>query len=320
MPWTPIRTMTRGARPDFTLLRESGNAYVTAAQRWFIDQLLDLEPGSEDIDAGGYSHKPGYHDTVAHNDARSGVGEDYSARDPQDRRGPRDKGRARDWTFRDAQAGNYTDFAKYGDRLLALYRARDPRLSGWREYLGRVSTPVTIGGISTRRIGIDFRHRYLRIPDSSHDWHGHFSEDTEQVESFWNKWAMLTILAGWTLAEYRQSIEEDDMPLTDADAAKVAAAVWAHQHPHPTRTGEKQSKGTVIQYMDAVHDAQTGRVLTALQTLGVELGEDVDEQAIVTGILAGLTPEIAAALPPDLAQKVVDVLLARIAAAAQAQA
>lgn len=113
---------------------------------------------------------------------------------------------------------------------------------------------------------------------------------------------------------------EDDMPLSDADAAKVANAVWAHQHNHPTRTGEKQTKGTVIQFMDAVHDAQTGRVLAALQALGVELGEDVDEQAIVTGILAGLTPELAAALPPDLAQKVVDVLLDRIAAAAQAQA
>lgn len=117
---------------------------------------------------------------------------------------------------------------------------------------------------------------------------------------------------------------EVDMPLSADDVAKVAAAaakaVWDHKHPHPTRTGEQQSKGTVIQFMDAVHDAQTGRVLTAMQALGVELGEDVDEQAIVTGILAGLTPEIAAALPPDLAQKVVDVLLDRIAAAAQAQA
>jgi hypothetical protein len=224
MAWTPIRTMTRGARPDFALLRAPENNFVTPAQRWFIDQLLDLEPGSEDVDAGGYSHKPGYHDTVAHNDARAGTGKDYSTRDPEDRRGPHNKGRARDWTFRDAQAGNFTDFAKYGDRLLAAYRRNDPRLGGWREYLGRVSTPVTVNSVSTRRVGIDFRHRYLRIPDDSHDWHGHFSEDTEQVESFWNKWALLTIMADWSLADWQQSIEEEFMAaLSDKDQQ---ALIW----------------------------------------------------------------------------------------------
>jgi hypothetical protein len=220
MVWTPIRTMPRGDRPDFTLLHEPENGYVTPAQRWFIDQLLDLEPGSDDVNGGGYAHKPGYHDTVAHNDARAGRGEDYSARDPQDRRGPHDRTRGRDWTFKAAQRGDYRRFAGYGDRILAAYRAGDPRLAGWREYLGRITNPVTVGGVSTRRVGIDFRHRYLRIPDASHDWHGHFSEDTEQVESFPNKWALLTILAGWTLAEWRLSIEEEDM--TPEQAVQLA--------------------------------------------------------------------------------------------------
>lgn len=222
MAWTPIRTMKPGTRPDFTILNKPGNIYVTNAQRWFTDQLIDLEPRT--VIAGWYSHKPGYHDTVAHNDARSGVGQDYSARDPRDRRGPHDKGRASDWTFRDAQAGDHADMARYGDRMLAAYRADDPRLAGWREALGRVSSPVTVGGVSTRRVGIDFRHRYLRIPDASHDWHWHFSESTERVESFWNKWAMLTILAGWTLVEWQRSIEEDDLNTAQNNAL---SADWA---------------------------------------------------------------------------------------------
>jgi hypothetical protein len=224
MPWTPIRTMARGTRPDFTLLNKPGNIYVTNAQRWFTDQLIDLAPRT--VIAGWYSHKPGYHDTVEHNDARDkALGtDDYSTRDPEDRRGPRNKTRASDWTFRDAQAGDFTDFAKYGDRLLAAYRASDPRLAGWREYLGRISTPVTVNGVSTRRVGIDFRHRYLRIPDSTHDWHGHFSEDTEQVESFWNKWALLTIMADWTLAEWKQSTEEEFMATVDDKDWK--ALIW----------------------------------------------------------------------------------------------
>jgi hypothetical protein len=222
--------MAKGTRPDFTLLRTPENGFVTPAQRWFIDQLLDLEPGSEDVDAGGYSHKPGYHDTVAHNDARSGRARDYSARDPEDRRGPLNRTRARDWTFRDAQAGDFRDLAKYGDRLLAAYRRNDPRLGGWREYLGRVSVAVSVSGVATRRVGIDFRHRYLRIPDSSHDWHGHFSEDTEQVESFWNKWAMLTILANWSTEQWRQSLEEDDMtPAQAKQLADLHSALFAAQ-------------------------------------------------------------------------------------------
>lgn len=212
MPWTPIRTMRRGQRPDFTILNEPRNVYVTRAQRWLTDQLIDLE--KDTVIAGWYSHKPGYHDTVAHNDARSGIAKDYSARDPQDRRGPRDKTRAWDWTFRDAQAGDYTSFEKYGDRLMVAYRNSDPRLNGWREYLGRVSTPVTVNGKLTKRVGIDFRHHYLRIPDSTHDWHAHGSESTEHVESFWNKWAFLTVLAGWSLSEWRMSIEETDMDAT----------------------------------------------------------------------------------------------------------
>lgn len=206
MPWTPIRTMERGQRPDFTLLNEPGNIHVTRAQRWFTDQLVALEPRT--VIAGWYSHKPGYHDTVEHCDARDkqlGT-DDYSARDPQDRRGPRNKTRAWDWTFRDAQAGDFTTFAKYGDRCLVAHRSEDPRVAGWREYLGRVSTAVIVSGVSTRRVGIDFRKNRLRIPDSTHDWHAHGSESTEHVESFWNKWAFLTMLAGWTLSEWQRSI------------------------------------------------------------------------------------------------------------------
>jgi hypothetical protein len=58
---------------------------------------------------------------------------------------------AYDWSFRDAQAGDFRDLAKYGDRLLVAYRRNDPRLGGWREYLRRVSIAVTVSGVATRR-------------------------------------------------------------------------------------------------------------------------------------------------------------------------
>jgi hypothetical protein len=293
MPWTPIRAMAKGARPDFAAMRAPENEYVTRAQRWFADQLLDLEPGSEDVDAGGYSHKPGYHDTVTHNDARSGVGGDYSARDPEDRRGPLNRTRARDWTFRDAQAGDFRDLAKYGDRLLAAYRANDPRLAGWREYLGRVSVAVTVSGVSTRRVGIDFRHRYLRIPDSSHDWHGHFSEDTEQVESFWNKWALLTIMADWSVADWQQSIEEDEM--TPEQAKQLAELHKALIGDKYVWAGGRNAARLLVDLAYALLYGQPGTETTwvakTLLAVGQAAGLDAAELEQIRGVVGGALAE-----------------------------
>ncbi|MCW6008511.1 hypothetical protein K1W54_28800 [Micromonospora sp. CPCC 205371] len=321
MPWTPIRTMARGARPDFTLLTQPENDYITPAQRWLIDQLLDLEPGTDDVNGGGYAHKPGYHDTVAHNDARSGQGEDYSARDPQDRRGPHNRSRARDWTFKAAQRGDYRRFAQYGDRVLAAYRASDPRLAGWREYLGRVTNPVTIGGVATRRVGIDFRHRYLRIPDPSHDWHGHLSEDTEQVESFPNKWALLTIFAGWTLADWQHSLEEEDMSATaEKQIAELHAAFIGNRHQwaggrntvrllvdlgYALLYGQPGTETTWIARQLAALGQAAGLDSTELAQIGQALRVELDAAnipaAVVDAIGAADTPqEIADRLRPAL--------------------
>lgn len=119
---------------------------------------------------------------------------------------------------------------------------------------------------------------------------------------------------------------EDDMPT----AEEVAAAVWAHAHTHPTIKGQKQTKGTVMAYMDAVHDAKAAQVLAAIAALGSKLGQpvDVDEQAIVAGVLSGLTPEklaeairqagltpetLAAMIPAEIRAQVADELAARLA-------
>jgi hypothetical protein len=112
---------------------------------------------------------------------------------------------------------------------------------------------------------------------------------------------------------------EVDMALTADDIAKIATAVWAHQHTNPV-TKQPQTKGTVLQYMDGVHDAKEASILAAVRALAEQLNVtvDVDEEAIIAGVLAGLPPErIAAAIPPDIAQQVVDRLLDTIAAGRQ---
>lgn len=101
-----------------------------------------------------------------------------------------------------------------------------------------------------------------------------------------------------------------------------AADVWNTQLVDPADKSQHKA-GDYLRYLEynviqqlapvkAVLAAQSA-ALAAIR-LGLEAGADVDEQAIIAGVLAGLTPEkIAAAIPPELADQVVDALAARIA-------
>lgn len=167
---------------------------ITPASAWFMNQLTAMERGTEN--SGIYANKPGYHGTRAENDARSGVGKDYSTRATLDRQGPADKAAAYDWTFTAAQGGDYRRMSWYGDSLEIAYAARDPRLYGWREALGQTD-------LDKAPEGLDFQGWYTRVPDSTHSWHWHFSEVRAFVESMDNKHAMLSVLRRETLAAYR---------------------------------------------------------------------------------------------------------------------
>lgn len=194
-----IKTHPKGMAPDFTLYKPKNSSMITNATWFFMEQLLLLEPGTQN--GGQYAHKSGYHDTVNHNNSRSGAWQDYSTESQEDRDGNRDVSRGTDWTHPQAQSGNYTTMAKYGDRLEAAFNARDPRLYGFREALGQTDKDATAEGL-------DFDGWYWRTPDSSHAWHWHFSHHTKYIEDFWAVWAFLTTLAGWTVAEWERSKED----------------------------------------------------------------------------------------------------------------
>lgn len=166
---------------------------ITDAMWWLWQQLHALEPTSR---LGGISaNKRGYHNTGAANEQH--WPDDYSIRDPQDRRGPhwRDRAAAIDWTFPDAQRGDYTRIALYHTRLMTVGRAADPRLAGWREAYGQADHDNKVEGW-------DFRYHRAVSSDSSHLWHIHLSESREWVSSRANKEAMLSVLRGETLAAY----------------------------------------------------------------------------------------------------------------------
>lgn len=170
-------------------------------EMWYLwEQLHELEPTTQ---LGGiYANKPGYHDTRNANNSS-----DYSVTDKEDQGGPGDKAAAIDWTFPDAQSGDYTRIKEYSKRLLDSGQdPNDARMDGWREFYGQADTDTAVEGW-------DFRYARAASSDSSHLWHIHLSCDRDKVTSKENMDKLLEVLRG------------DDVALTTADA-QLVVSTW----------------------------------------------------------------------------------------------
>lgn len=162
-----------------------------------------MEPGTQ---SGGIlpgnPNQGGYHNS-RRKLIELGRSKDYSLRHPWDKRGNDTRARGFDWTFPDAQSGRYGTIRKYGNRVRAAYERRDPLLTGWREVLIRTDRGIE---------GFDFVGWFVRTPDDTHGWHGHFSIMNEFVDEAWPYNNMLSVLSGQT--------EGEDMAL-DADEKRL---------------------------------------------------------------------------------------------------
>jgi len=170
-------------------------AYITDEMWWLWQQLQALEPSSQ---LGGiFANKPGYHNARENLPAW-----DYSVTDnPPDWGGPPDKAAALDWTFPNAQSGNYSTIASYTSRLLASAQdPADPRLAGWREFYGNADDDTYVEGW-------DIRYGCAATSDSSHLWHIHVSENRDQTTSLANKKALLSVLRGESVAAWLATAE-----------------------------------------------------------------------------------------------------------------
>lgn len=162
-------------------------ARITAEMWRFVEACLALEP-NDSVYAGTFGDKPGYHNT-RNGLLADGLRQDYSIQSAADKDGPGDKTAAFDWTFRSAQNGNYSKIAIYGGRVLRAYQSNDPRLHGWREFLGQVDTDAPPEGL-------DFPGRFTRVPDDTHRWHIHFSIQRRYAATWYVYANMLSILEG----------------------------------------------------------------------------------------------------------------------------
>ncbi len=165
-------------------------ARITPEMWEFTSCVLALEP-LDFVYAGIFADKRGYHQTVAANLSRWPG--DYSVRLTADTNGVRDKARALDVKSRQAASGAApTIMAKYGARMRAAAKARDPRVRHWREVLGQFDT-------DSPPEAIDFQSTVERVPDDTHTWHFHWSILASYVALPEAYDGMLSVLTGESL-------------------------------------------------------------------------------------------------------------------------
>jgi hypothetical protein len=186
--------------PDFTVVRPAGLAeQITDAEWWFWLRLRELEPTSQ---LGGIlAWKSGFHSTGEYN--RKNHPGNYSIRDEPNRTGPwwQWKASAVDWTFPEAHQGNYERISRYTRRLLASAKdSNDPRLDLiLYEFFGQADNDRVVEGFNEWK-------ESDATSDISHLFHLHFSVLRKACADFWAFWALLTVLMGWSVAQWRASL------------------------------------------------------------------------------------------------------------------
>lgn len=228
-------------RPDFRLDSPNPNpALVTDALWWLWLRLHELEPKSK---LGGiYAPKPGFHSPGKSKwNADHGAGSmstNYSIRDAVNRKGAgMSKASAIDWTFPDAQAGKFATIDKYTSRLLkSALDPKDPRLDMvLHEFYGQADSDRAVEGY-------DELHEHHATSDASHLWHLHKSILRSEVDDFWGMWALLTVIMGWPVEQWRTSLPAKPKP----PVAKPQPAPGLPVHKLNSRVLEEGMSGTDV--------------------------------------------------------------------------
>lgn len=272
----------------------------TSNLNWLADQWEGLYKSAvlSGI-VGDLAHKKrgGYH--ISRQDQPSN---NYSVTRPDDRGGPSDRAAAIDMTMSTA------DMKKCHIRLRDIFknRANDPRMkyiNGWNGWDGEGEAgryDVVTGNVGTA------------TPD--HKWHVHLEIRRRYVNDRNAMEAILSMLKGESLAEYRgDTQEEEDMPLTDAEINKIVAGVWNYKLENPYNESP-QAAGTILRYAPSrsPHEVTHGLVnqaLAALAAIGQRVDLDPAEvQAIKNAIKVPTADENAAAVVAALGDSEVPVL------------
>lgn len=278
------RTHPRGTAPDFTLPRANPNpARMTDALWWLVCMRELLEPVLSE-NGGTYANKPGYHN-VGNNLPST----DHSVRRTPDRTGPwwRTKTGGHDWTFLDAQHGNYGTIQKYTRRLVNAMRDPDDlRPDDVYAYtLGQTDGDPVVEGYN------EYTDDAETSADKTHLWHRHDSFRRDIVGNYWAMWKALTIDMGWTYAEWLESTASVDVPAPAEengmanwdDTIKITGTTGKELFEPDREAGTEVAAGTILQ-LSAIHAGRAARDAAEALRIAEETAAKVDE------VLAALKP------------------------------
>jgi len=302
------RTHPRGAPPDFTLPKPNPNpGRMTDALWWLVCMREALEPENSD-NGGTYADKAGYHN-AGENLPDHGQGNpktDHSIRRAPDREGPwwKKYSSAHDWTFRDAQRGDYKTIDKYTTRLVnAMRDPNDLRPDDVYAYtLGQMDNDTVVEGYN------EYTDDAETSADKTHNWHRHDSFRRNIIGSLWHMWKALTIDMGWTYAEWQRSVseEEDVRPsewtTEDRNAVRQAVSWGVHDILHVAANAPAEPyngihysgvRGSIgLPTKNNLQKLMLGPITEALSGL-----DNVDEEKLGATIATALAPLLIANMP-----------------------
>ena len=302
------RTHPRGAAPNFSMdgLPANPNPQrITNALWWLVCMRERLEPASQN--GGVLALKPGYH-SYGSRLPDHGLGDtatDHSIRRAPDRAGQwwQNFAAAHDWTFPDAQQGDYRTINKYCNRLRnAMRDPADLRPDDvYAYFIGQIDTDRTVEGYNEYRDDEE-------TGDDSHLWHRHDSFRRNIVGNFLAMWKALTIDMGWTYTEWQRSVAEgEDVPLTEPEYDKIAAKVAAKL----AADMKTPTSGLAVAARAAAWQYVGGGIPAGMSTLKV-LNDTYTNGAALLAAVAALRAENATleAATGVLVQKLLDLVAA----------
>ncbi|MEU7843958.1 hypothetical protein AB0B39_23695 [Micromonospora sp. NPDC049114] len=156
--------------------------------------------------------------------------------------------------------------------------------------------------------------------DSSHRWHTHFSFFRDAIKAgrdqrplFRRYLTSIGLIRPTPPPKPAPPVEVPDMEQSDKLTRATSYDKRTVGHVYADMSNLRDWLVSPLGEMDGFLKPAPGSPLALL----VEMAKgdrDLDEQIVISGVLAGLTPEkIAAAIPPTVAQQVADALAARLA-------
>jgi len=241
--------------------------YVPAQLQVFIDEARRrfALPATHVGAKGDLGHSSGYHRSrnwiINSPDSRF-LGEDYSVRSSDDQRGDAN------WLAAVDISLPTSELVAVCRRLKAASDARDPRLHGWREFLGTVN--------GTSPYGWDFLGRYTKAPDRSHLWHLHLSRTRRYADTPMT--AILDVMFG----------EDDDMALApDEKQMLLNVHDWLFDFMRGLVTADAGTPHIKTYVPNQVLNQLLARPVTAPVTMTV-----ADRAAIVEDLKAAILAEL----------------------------